>query len=341
MVSRSRPELLHADRRGLYCAPGDVYVDPWRPVRQAIITHAHSDHARPGSDAYWCAEPCLPLLRRRLGTSANITAVPYGEPFEFANSKGETVRVSLHPAGHVLGSAQVRLESSGQVLVCTGDCKLASDPTCAAFEPVQCDVLIIESTFGLPIYHWPTADEAASEIADWWRHNQASGRTSLLFGYSLGKAQRLLRMLDPEQGPILVHQAVADLNAGYRDAGIELPEVMRATEQRARETRGRAMVVAPPGVNGTAWMRAFGKVGTAMASGWMAIRGTRRHRAVDRGFVVSDHADWAGLHWMIKQSGARRVGVTHGYIEPMVRYLREQGVDAFAVRTRYEGDETP
>lgn len=332
-------DLLTSDQHGLYCSSGNIHIDPWRAVSRAIITHAHSDHARAGSEQYWCEASCAPLLRRRLGDAAAITTVAYGETFEFQNSVGQSVRVSLHPAGHVLGSAQVRVESDGEVWVCTGDCKRAHDPTCLPFEPVACDGLIIESTFGLPVYKWPEPSDVANEINEWWRDNQAAGRTSVLYGYSLGKAQRLQSMLDERCGPILVHSAVAEMNRGYCEAGVALPQVQTLTKTLGEQTRGKAMVIAPPAAEGGAWLRPLGAMSTAMASGWMAVRGTRRYRSVDRGFVVSDHADWAGLHWMIKQSGAKRVGVTHGYVGPMVRYLREQGLDAFAVNTRYEGDE--
>ena len=325
--------LLEITDRGLYCSAGEFYVDPWRPVERAVITHAHSDHARAGSRSYLAAERGVEILRDRVGDEAAIQGVPFGQAIVHNG-----VRVSLHPAGHILGSAQVRIEHQGEVWVVSGDYKTIADRTCDAFEPLRCQVFITESTFGLPIYRWRNNDELVAEVHDWWRANQEHGRTSVVLAYALGKAQRVLAGLDPSIGPLLMHGAVERYIPMYRAAGIELPECCRATTENARETRGRAMVIAPPSAAGTPWLRKFGDVSTAFASGWMQIRGTRRRRAVDRGFPISDHADWVGLLSAIDATGAEEIFVTHGYRSTLVRWLTEHGKRARSIATAFEGE---
>ena len=265
---------------------------------------------------------------------AAIDAIGYGEPREL-----EGVRVSLHPAGHLLGSAQVRVEHRGETWVVSGDYKTRTDPTCAAFEPVPCDVFISECTFGLPIYRWRDDRAIFDEVDTWWRGNIERQRTSVLFAYALGKAQRVLAGVDASIGPILVHGAVDRFMPVYRAAGIELPPTRHADATSARETRGRALVVAPPSAAGSTWIRKFGPVSTAFASGWMQIRGPRRRRGFDRGFAISDHVDWPGLLDAIDATGASRIGLTHGYTAPVARWLDERGRDAFVVPTRFEGED--
>ncbi|MFM1769593.1 MAG: hypothetical protein RJA22_2122 [Verrucomicrobiota bacterium] len=327
--------MLSVTEHGLYCAAGDFHIDPWRPVERALITHAHSDHARPGSRNYLCAREGAAVLQLRLGPDARIQGLPCGETLRI-----QDVTVSFHPAGHVLGSAQIRLEHRGEIWVVSGDYKTTPDPTCAPFEPVRCHTFITESTFGLPVYRWPGPEAVFGDIHGWWRDNQEQGRTSVLLGYSLGKAQRLLAGLDPAQGPILVHDAVRQLLPAYAEAGIRLPPVERASLERVRAAAGRALVVAPPAVDGSTWVGSLGAVSTGMASGWMLVRGTRRRRGADRGFVVSDHADWPGLLSAIEATGAERVLVTHGSATALVRWLREHGRAAEALATRFaEGAE--
>jgi putative mRNA 3-end processing factor len=326
--------LLQVTERGLYCAAGDFYIDPWQPVTRAVITHAHSDHARPGSKRYLTTPTGAHMLRLRVDPTARIVAQPFGEPL---NLNG--VRLSLHPAGHMLGSAQVRVEHRGEVWVVSGDYKTEADATCEPFELVPCHTFITESTFGLPIYRWRAQIEVFNEINQWWQQNQAQGRTSILFGYSLGKAQRMLAGVAPTIGPILGHGAVQRFVHAYRRAGVALPETLYADSAAARQYRGQALVIAPPSAaNSVGWLRKFGPTSLAFASGWMQIRGTRRRRAVDRGFVLSDHADWEGLLATISATGAQRIGVTHGYTSAMVRYLRERRLEAFAMPTRFEGE---
>ncbi|KQU73556.1 MULTISPECIES: ligase-associated DNA damage response exonuclease [unclassified Rhizobacter] len=330
-------DLVIERPEGLYCPPGDFFIDPWRPVERAVITHAHGDHARRGHAHYLASAPSEGVLRARLGDDIALQTLAYGESIEHHG-----VRLSLHPAGHVLGSAQVRLEHGGRVWVASGDYFVSGagddNRTCVPFEPVRCDCFITESTFGLPIYRWQPQREVFADIDAWWRANADAGRASLLMAYSFGKAQRLLAGVDASIGPIVVHGAVEPLNQAYRAAGVALPPTQLATEVTDKASLARALVIAPPSVQGSAWTRRFGDYGDAFASGWMQLRGTRRRRAVDRGFVLSDHADWPGLQRAIAATGAARVIVTHGYEAVMVRWLQEQGLQAGAFHTEYDDE---
>ncbi len=327
-------DLIIERPEGLYCPPGDFHIDPWRPVPRAVITHAHADHARRGHGAYLAQADGAGVLRARLG---DITLQPlaYGEAVDING-----VRISLHPAGHVLGSAQVRLAWRGEVWVVSGDYFVSgagdANPTCPPFEPVRCDTFITESTFGLPIYRWRPQAEVLAEVDAWWRANAEAGRPSLLMAYSFGKAQRLLAGVDADIGPIVVHGAVQSVNEAYRRAGVALPATALID---AGADLKRSLVVAPPSVHGSAWARRLGDFGDAFASGWMQLRGARRRQGVDRGFVLSDHADWPGLQAAIGATGAGRVIVTHGYEAVMVRWLQQQGLEAGSFRTEY-GDES-
>lgn len=321
-------DLIVHRPQGLYCPPGDFYIDPWRPVERAVITHAHADHARWGHQHYLAAAPAAGVMRARLGAIA-LQTLAYGETI---NHHGVTL--SLHPAGHVLGSAQVRLAHQGRVWVASGDYKVAPDRTCAAFEPVRCDVFITESTFGLPIYRWAPDAQVFADINAWWAANAALGRASVLACYSFGKAQRILSGLDASIGPIVAHGATQPLNAAYSAAGVVLPPTVAAAEVPANEAR-RALVLCPPAALGSAWARRFGEASDAFASGWMRLRGARRRGGYDRGFVLSDHADWPGLLQAIAATGAQRIIVTHGQVPVMVRHLTELGLQASAFDTEY------
>jgi len=344
-----QPELspIRPDDRGLRCDAGDFWIDPWKPAPVAVITHAHADHARPGMGRYICAQPCEPVLRARLAKDARIEAIPYGETTTLSGA-----RISFHPAGHCLGSAQVRVETDDGVAVAAGDYKRAADPTCAPFEVVACDVFITESTFALPVYRWDPPERTASEILDWWDENRAAGRVSVLFAYSLGKTQRLLaelaRALDRRSETrrrTFTHGAPERLNRVYRDSGIDMLSAWVVGEYAS--ARGRAnpfrgeLVLAPPSAAGSAWMRRFGPardVSTAMASGWMRSRGARRRMGHERGFVLSDHADWDDLVRTCRETGAAKILCTHGNSATLARHLREIGLDAEPVRTAFEGE---
>jgi len=326
-------ELIIARPEGLYCPPGDFHIDPWRPVERAIITHGHGDHARPGSAKYLSAIDSAPVLRRRLGDVA-LDAVPYGESF-YMNG----VKVSLHPAGHVLGSAQVRIEYGGEVWVVSGDYKLESDETCLAFEPVRCHTFVTESTFGLPIYRWMPQRQIFDDLNAWWTANADEGRASVVFGYAFGKAQRLLAGVDAGIGPIVCHGAVEIFNEAYRSAGVRLPHTIRVGTIPAVYYK-RALIVAPPSAQSTPWLKRFGSYSDGFASGWMQLRGARRRRGVDRGFVLSDHADWPGLLQAISATGAARITATHGYANVLARWLQQQGLRVSAFETEYGDEET-
>ena len=372
-------DLVVTRPRGLYCPAGDFYIDPWRPVHRAVITHAHADHARAGHGHVLATAISGGVLRSRLGQDLPLQGLEYGQVVVHNG-----VRISLHPAGHVLGSAQVRLEHAGRVWVASGDYFLSAhderNPTCEPFEPVRCDCFITESTFGLPVYRWQPQAQVFDQINAWWRTNAAAGRPSLLLAYSFGKAQRLLAGVDAGIGPIVVHSAVAPLNAAYRAAGVPLPPTRTlaalsdkaandAADKAAKSAPGNAvsnppgqdfenrqpassrladalrgaLVIAPPAVHGSAWARKLGDFSDAFASGWMQLRGARRRQGVDRGFVLSDHADWPGLQRAIKATGAERVIVTHGQEAVMVRWLAEQGLAAGSFKTEFgsEGGELP
>jgi putative mRNA 3-end processing factor len=327
-------DLVVSTPGGLFCPAGGFHVDPWGPAERAVLTHVHADHARPGSRAYLCTEASAPFVRRRMGDGPAVQGVAYGERVRL----GDAV-VSFHPAGHVLGSAQIRVEAAGRVWVISGDYKRAPDPTCPAFEPVRADVFVTEATFALPIYRWPEPDVVAAEVMAWWERNRQAGVASLLFCYAMGKAQRLLAELGRlTDRPVLVHGAVAEMSDLYRQQGVSMLPTTRVAEMPARRSYAGELVLAPLSAGGTPWVRRFGERETALASGWMRVRGTRRRKGYDRGFVLSDHADWPALLRTIEETGAERVLVTHGYTEELARYLREGGRDAGVIATHFEGE---
>lgn len=331
------PELLELTPEGLYCRAGDFHVDPWRPVPRAVVTHGHADHARAGMGVVHAATPGLGLLRWRLGDAQALSGHAYGESFVLGGA-----RVSLHPAGHVLGSAQVRIEVDGRVWVVSGDYKRDDDPTCTPFEVVPCDVFITEATFGLPVYRWRPASEVAAEIRAWWDACATRGEAALLLCYALGKAQRILAELARLPGgldrEVLLHGAMGPGVAIYREAGAALPPTRPLSDEARGKDLAGALVLAPPSAVGSPWMRRFKAVSVGFASGWMQLRGNRRRRGVDRGFVVSDHADWDSLLRTCRETGARRVLATHGNTESLVRVLRDEGIDAAALKTELGGE---
>ncbi|MGL4282001.1 MAG: ligase-associated DNA damage response exonuclease [Albidovulum sp.] len=328
-----RTPVLSFTDRGVYCAAGDFYVDPWQPVDRALITHGHSDHARPGHRRYMAVASGAPVLRLRLGEIA-LETVAYGERQRI----GDAI-VSFHPAGHVPGSAQIRVEVAGEVWVVSGDYKTEPDGLSEPFEPVPCHTFISECTFGLPVFRWAPQAEVMADINGWWRANREAGRVSIIGAYALGKAQRILAHLDPAIGPVLTHGAVENVNATLRAGGLPLPPTVLVTpETTAADARG-AMILAPPSALGTPWARRFGPAAEAFASGWMRLRGVRRRRGLAKGFILSDHADWGGLNAAIAATGAERVFVTHGYTQPFRRWLEAQGYEAGIVETGFGGDD--
>jgi putative mRNA 3-end processing factor len=326
-------DLISLSERGLYVEAGDFYIDPWQPVERAVLTHAHADHAYRGSKNYLVSKAGERLFRSRLWNEGNIETLSYGETRSIGG-----VKVSFHSAGHVLGSSQVRVEYKGEVWVASGDYKLTEDPTCAPFEHVKCHTFITEATFGLPIYRWTQPAVLFADVNEWWRANAEKGKASVIFAYSLGKAQRIVKSVDASIGKIYTHGAVERLTEEYRLSGVELPPTTYVGAVENKKDFIGSLVVAPPSAQDTPWLRKFGNASTAFASGWMRIRGARRRRAVDRGFILSDHADWDELLKAIFASEAEKILVTHGTTEPLVRYLQSRGVDARPLKTRYAGE---
>jgi putative mRNA 3-end processing factor len=316
--------LIRLTPQGLYCPAARAWIDPWRPVPRALITHAHADHAKSGCGTYWAIDRSEAILRQRLGRHIDLIPVDYGQTLRIGNA-----RASFHSAGHVLGSAQILLEAGDERWLISGDYKRDADPSCAPFEVVGADVLITEATFGLPIYRWEPGRQVVADIVQWWR--AAPGRPSLLFCYAFGKAQRVLAELhalgvDEE---VLLHGAVQALTVAYREQGIPMVPTRPLSALPRQEPLAGRLVLAPPSAHRSAWMKRFRSPQTAFVSGWMAVRGARRRRGYERGFVLSDHADWAGLLRTVRESGARQVFVTHGQSDHLARYLREvEGISA-------------
>lgn len=323
---------LHPE--GLYCTAGQFYIDPWRPVATALITHAHADHARPGMGEYYVTPETSAILDQRIPKRASTSIIDYKSELRLGGA-----RVSFHPAGHILGSSQIRVEVDGWVTVVTGDYKRTPDPTCSPFEVLRCDELITEATFAYPVYRWPDPCAVAADICRWWEEQAAAGRNAVLGCYALGKAQRLLAELHRHTDkPVYLHDAMVELTELYRRLGAPMLPTIPVAETRGARLSG-ALVLAPPAALATSWMRRLEPAQTAFASGWMQLRGNRRRRGHDRGFVLSDHADWPALLATIEQSGARVIRATHGASDVLVRLLRERGLDASVLRTDYGVEE--
>ncbi|MBA3649125.1 MAG: ligase-associated DNA damage response exonuclease [Chitinophagales bacterium] len=325
--------LLQFTNRGIYCEAGDFYIDPWKPVNRAFITHAHSDHAYRGHDLYLAHRQSIPVLQYRLGEDINVQSMDYNETI-FHNG----VKISLHPAGHIIGSAQVRVEKDGEVWVMSGDYKLENDCLSPRFEPVQCNVFITESTFGLPIYQWKPQSQIFDHIKRWWQKNQEENVCSIIMCYALGKAQRILCGIDLGIGPVYAHGAIENINEILRKAGEPIPPVRRITPETTKDDLRKALVLATSSVLNTSWLRKLAPFSIGYASGWMQVRGNKRRRAADAGFVLSDHADWSGLNETVKATGAQKVFVTHGFTYQFAKWLREQGLDAHEVKTAFKGE---
>ncbi|MDK3073852.1 ligase-associated DNA damage response exonuclease [Sedimentitalea sp. JM2-8] len=330
----ARSPVLTFTEKGIYCPAGDFFIDPWRPVDRALITHGHADHARPGHRRYLATAAAAPVLRHRLGR-IDLDTVGYGETRRIGQAT-----VSFHPAGHVPGSAQIRVELGGEIWVVSGDYKTENDGFCEPFEPVACHSFITESTFGLPVFRWPRQSETAKRINGWWHTCIAEGLTPVLGAYSLGKAQRLLALLDRGIGPVLTHGAIEATNQVLRAQGLALPDTVALTPDTHLRDHPGALLLVPPAALSGSWARRFGPLSTGFASGWMQMRGVRRRRSVDRGFVMSDHADWSGLNETIREIGAENIYATHGYTEIFTRWLTESGYNARIVPTEFNGEDS-
>lgn len=327
-------QLIEFRDKGLYVPVADVYIDPWKPVDKAFITHGHSDHARYGSKAYMATHSALPVIKHRLGSHINARGVDYGEE---VNVNG--VKFSFHPAGHIIGSAQIRVEYKGEVWVASGDYKVQSDGVSEDFESVKCHAYITESTFGLPVFKWKPQSVIMDEINAWWKANKEAGKVSILAAYSLGKAQRIINNIDHSIGKIFTHGAVENVNEIIRRQGKPLKETIRVVQGQKPSLYEGSLIIAPPSAVDSAWSKKFKDYSSGVASGWMAMRGTRRRRSADRGFVLSDHADWEGLMTAIKATEAEKIYVTHGYTDIFSKYLKSIGYYSAVVNTEYSGDE--
>lgn len=326
-------QLLQFTDKGIFCEQAGVYLDPWKPVDKAIISHGHSDHAYFGHKQYLSTTGAMPVIKHRLYLQDNIQTLEYGEIITING-----VQFSFHPAGHIPGSAQIKVEYKGEVWVFSGDYKRQHDGISTAFEPIKCHVFITESTFGLPVYKWKPQKEVFDDINDWWNKNQSQGKCSVITGYTLGKAQRILKNVDPSIGRIFTHGAVDSINQVLKQQGLSLPEAPRVSDAIKKEDLIGALIVCPPSAVGSPWVRRFLPYSLGVASGWMKLRGTRRRRGADRGFVLSDHADWNDLNLTIEETGAEKVFVTHGYTEIFAQWLNSKGIEAKEVKTKFEGE---
>ncbi|MBA4166246.1 MAG: ligase-associated DNA damage response exonuclease [Chitinophagaceae bacterium] len=325
--------LIDFTDKGLYCSAGNFYIDPWKPVERAVITHGHSDHARVGSKYYLCHHFTKPILQLRLGDN-DYQTVGWNEPVYFNG-----VTVTLFPAGHIIGSSQIKVEHKGEVWVVSGDYKVEDDGLSGAFEAIKCHTFITESTFGLPIYNWKPQAQIYSDIQTWIKGNQAVGKTSVLIAYSLGKAQRVLQAVREVSDKIFAHGAICNMQEVLLNAKIlpegTLPEITRVTQELPKEAYKGNVVIAPPSADSTPWMRRFSPSAVGICSGWMQVRGNQRRRNADAGFALSDHCDWKGLLHAVEATGAQKVFVTHGFQSAFSRYLNEAGIEAGEVKTEY------
>lgn len=324
--------LLKFTSKGIYCEQADFFIDPWQQVSKAFITHGHADHARWGNKSYVCHIDAVEILKHRLG-KINVKGVAYNDTMIING-----VKVSLHPAGHLLGSSQIRVEHKGQVWVASGDYKVHPDPIAEDFEPIKCHTFISECTFGLPIYNWPDPNKVIAEIESWWHKNQSEGVASVVSAYSLGKAQRVLQMIDESIGQIYVHGAVDPINKIHQKKGFLQKKIEHLSNKVTKEDLRKALVIAPSSALGSGWTRRIRPFSVGVASGWMMVRGSKRRVNVDRGFVLSDHADWAGLNTAIKETGAEKVICTHGYTAAFKEWLEENGYQAMEEKTWFEGE---
>ncbi|MDX2000983.1 MAG: ligase-associated DNA damage response exonuclease [Chitinophagales bacterium] len=326
-------QLLDFTSSGIYCPLADVYIDPWKPVDRAIITHAHADHARIGNRYYLAHHDTVPLLKYSLGQYINVQGLAYGEELIMNG-----VKISLHPSGHVVGAAQVRLEYKGEVWVVTGDFKLENDGISTAYEPIKCHVVVSDSTYGLPIFKWEAQQKVFNDINQWWLNNQREGKTSVLIGYALGKAQRLIHHLDKDIGPIYAHQTIKNVNKVLRNQGILIPSV-NTLEYSANIDYQGSIVLAPSIILHSSVIKKMEPYSTAFVSGWMSLRQLKRSRNIDKGFILSDHADWEQLKTAVSNSGAHRIFTTsNGYSSSFYRWLQENGYEVTEVANKYLGE---
>lgn len=326
-------KLVKFTKKGIYCISGKFYLDPWFPVDYAVISHGHADHARWGNKHYLCHNDSKAILKHRIGQEISIESLGYNEPKNI-----NEVQVSFFPAGHVIGSAQIRLEYKGFVVVFSGDYKTQPDFISTPFEPVKCHEFITESTFGLPIYKWKEEKILQAELQNWILQNQQNNRTSVFLGYSLGKAQRIMKLVD-HIDEVFVHSAIHNLNTAISNSGIDLPKSTLITSDFKKADVQSKIIILPPALLGSKLLKKIPNAATAICSGWMHVRGNRRWKGVDAGFAVSDHADWGGLLQAVKATEAEKVYVTHGSQAVFSKYLNEIGIEAHELKTEFGDNE--
>ncbi|MEK9726995.1 MAG: ligase-associated DNA damage response exonuclease [Candidatus Margulisiibacteriota bacterium] len=314
--------MLSLNHNGLYCDAGNFYIDPIRNVDCAVITHGHADHARWGMGTYVATPETCDIMRVRLGQDINTISLKYHQAYSF-----NSIQVTLIPAGHILGSAQVVIDDGSQRAIVTGDFKTDHDPTLDDIYYESCDLLVMETTFALPIYHWPHIASVFESIHSFWNQNQSDGYHTVLYAYSLGKAQRLLAGLDSDLGPIAVHGAVSKMNDIYAKYNRLVTLPPKLTKDTLSNWGQPGLIVAPPGVIGSSWLKKLGRYREGYVSGWMTSKGQARRRNM-RGFVISDHADWNGLNQLVKRAAPTQVWTMHGNTDIYARYLNEQGISA-------------
>ena len=325
--------LLTFDGKGIYCPAADVHIDPWKKVPKALITHAHADHARRGMGSYIATKETVPILQLRLGKNIDVYGVDYGETILING-----VKFSFHPAGHVIGSAQIRVEYKGEIWVVSGDYKTKNDGISGQFHPVKCHSFITESTFGLPVYNWQKQELIFDKINRWWNENKANGQVSVLTAYSLGKAQRIIQNVDHSIGKIYTHGSIENTNKAFRQNGVKLKETTFAAANIPFDDYQGSLVIAPGNAATGTWGKKFKDFRLGSASGWLNVRSARKRRPVDIGFVLSDHADWKQLNEAVEATGAEEIFVTHGFSDIYAQFLREKGYDAKVVKTAFEGE---
>jgi len=325
--------LLEFTERGIYCQEAGIFIDPVNSVPRALITHAHGDHAAAGCQYYLSTPLTAQVLRHRLGRRDGVHAIEFGKVVAING-----VQFSFHPAGHIAGSAQIRVSHRGETWVVSGDYKTEHDGLSEPFEPVKCHTFVTESTFGLPVFQWAPQHQIFEEINNWWRTNASAGKSSLLSAYALGKAQRIIQNIDHSIGPVFCHGAVENINTIFRRAGKPLHETRLLDEHIKPEELSQALIIAPGSSLNTAWIKRFKAYTTAAASGWMMLRGRKRWQNLDKGFVLSDHADWQGLNDTVRETGCEHVIVTHGYSDIYTKWLRACGYRATDEKTLYGGE---
>lgn len=330
MIPINNGQLLTFTDRGIYCPTAEVYIDPWKPVDRAIITHGHSDHARAGMTRYMAHRLTAAIMRYRISPDIQAQEVEYGEVVTING-----VSISLHPAGHIPGSSQVRIEYQGEVWVVSGDYKLEDDGLSTSFEAVPCHTFITECTFGLPIFKWQNQESISNDLGHWIDQNEKNSVTSVIYAYSLGKAQRIAQMLIGRELPIVMHGATRAITSTLIEAGLPLKAGISPEDFKRIYPEMTPIVLAPLSAQNSPWIGKFRPYALANASGWMTIQGIKRRSGVDRGFTLSDHADFLGLLSAIKATGAQRIFSTHGYTSQFARYLQELGYESAEVSTNF------